>query len=421
MSQNSDVIIIGGGAVGLCCAYYLWKKGCTVTVIDRGNPELASSSRNAGLIVPSHFIPLASPGVIKKGIKWMFSPESPFYIRPRLSANLASWLLKFRNACSEKKASHSMIVLRDLTATSKELYEEMVKVEDMEFGFESRGLIMLHKTKEGEQENLRMTDMASDINVEAQFLGAEEIQQLEPKLKLNTSGGVFFPQDSHLEPLKFLMEMKSCLRKNGVVFEEGLEVTKLTSFNGKISGVQANSKSFSAEEIVLAAGAWSQKLLSDINLRILLEPAKGYSITFNNLAEKPRIPFLLTEAKVAVTPIGERLRFAGTLELAGLDSTINQRRVMAILKAVPGYFADMDISKLTSENGKIWAGFRPCTPDGLPYIGRFSTINNLTIATGHAMLGMTLAPVTGKLISELIIENRPSFDLQPLNPERFNN
>jgi D-amino-acid dehydrogenase len=421
MEKRVDVIIIGGGAIGLCCAYFLHKKGRSVTIVDRGNPELASSSKNAGLIVPSHFIPLAAPGVIRKGIKWMFSPESPFYIKPRLSSDLNSWLLKFRNACSEKQMRHSMIILRDLTATSKNLYAEITKLENMDFGFEGKGLIMLHNTREGEEENLKMAELASEIDIEAQWVGIDEIQQLEPKLKIKASGGIYFPQDAHLDPFKFLVEMKSFLQKNGVVFEDGLEVTKLTSTNGRITQLQTSSKIFTAGEIVIAGGAWSPQLLQNINLRILLEPAKGYSITFDNLVKRPQIPFLLTEAKVAVTPIGDSLRFAGTLELAGLDSTINQRRVDAILKAVPRYFSSIDVAELQSEKGNVWAGFRPCSPDGLPYIGRFNAIKNLTIATGHAMLGMTLAPVTGKLISEVIVENLSSFDLNPLNPERFFN
>lgn len=417
MNNHTQVIIIGGGVIGICTAYYLWKEGVSVTVIEKEDVGSGCSFGNAGYVSPSHFIPLASPGIIAKGLRWMLNPVSPFYIKPRLSADLISWVWKFRGAASPVRASRAMPVLANMNLASAGLYKELANVNGLDFGFKNNGLFMLYNTDKGEKEELETASKAKRIGIEARPLSREEINKLDPGIRTHARGGVYYPQDCHMEPARFVQGLGKYIEQNGVKILSSTTVLGFEKSNGRITAVRTSGGDVSAEEIVLAGGSWSPGIVQDLHIKLPVQPAKGYSVTIEKPPRKMSIPAILAEAKVAITPMGEKLRFAGTLELAGHDLSINTRRVHAILNAVPRYLSDINPADYMSI--QPWAGLRPCSPDGLPFIGRFTEFSNLIAATGHAMLGLSLGPITGKLVSEVITRKPPTINLDLLQPDRF--
>ena len=417
MKTETDVLVIGGGAIGVCSAYYLSKQGRAVAIVEKGDIGSGSSYGNAGLIVPSHSTPLAEPGMISKGIKWMFNPESPFYIKPHFSCDLISWLWKFWRACSKRQMNRSIPVIRDLSLASLRLFDELAAIEGLEFGYETRGVLAAFNTEKGLEGGVKEARLMQKNGLEASILNADEIQELEPGIRTTAIGGVYYPQDAHLVPHRYVRELARHIAHQGAEIHTFTEVLSFETSGRKITTVKTTRGDFSAEEIVLAGGSWSSGIARDLKIKLPIQPAKGYSVTFKRPPGCPRIPFVLAEAKVALTPLGDALRFAGTLELAGLDLSINMRRVQAILKAVPGYLPDIHPENL--ELIEIWRGLRPCTPDGLPFLGRPMAYDNLILAAGHAMIGISLSPITGKLVSQLAANEKPLIDLAALNVERF--
>jgi D-amino-acid dehydrogenase len=416
--NSYDVIIIGGGIIGVCSAYYLWREGYQVAILEKGALGSGSSFGNAGLIVPSHFIPLAAPGVIGQGLRWMFNPESPFYIKPRFDLTLFDWLWKFRAACTETHVNRSIPLLRDMHLASLALFEDLAALAELDFGFEQRGLLMLYNKEAGKNECLELVEIAHQINLEAKMLNFDQVQAKLPGLDGPARGGAYFPQDAQLNPANFVSQLGQYLARNGVQILTQTEVQNIEIAEAKTIAVRTPRGEFTAGEIVLAGGAWSPNIVRSLPLKLPIQAAKGYSFTVPQLAGKLEVPLLLTEAKIAVTPLQEGIRFAGTLELVGIDLSINRRRVQAIRRAIPEYLGNLALPPL--EQVETWAGLRPCSPDGLPIIGRTPRFHNLTIAAGHAMVGVSLAPITGKLIAEIISNQSPSFDLSLLTVARFN-
>ena len=415
--MNNNVIVVGGGVIGICTAYYLMKEGVSVTVIEKEEVGSGCSFGNAGYVSPSHFIPLASPGIIAKGLRWMLNPVSPFYIKPRLDVDLISWLLKFRDAANPARASRAMPVLAAMNLASAGLFKELATAEGLDFSFKNNGLFMLYNTDKGEKEELETASKAKQVGIEARPVTREEINELDPCIRTHARGGVYYPQDCHMEPARFVQGLGRYVERNGVKILSSTTVLGFEKSDGRITVVRTSGGDLAAGEIVLAGGSWSPGIVRDLHIKLPVQPAKGYSVTIENPPRKMSVPVMLTEAKVAITPMGEKLRFAGTLELAGHDLSINTRRVHAILNAVPRYLADINPSDFMSI--EPWAGLRPCSPDGLPFVGRFQAFNNLIAATGHAMLGLSLAPITGKLVSEIITRKSPTIGLDLLQPDRF--
>jgi D-amino-acid dehydrogenase len=416
-TSRKRVIIVGGGVIGLCAAHYLRGDGAAVTVLEKGEVGSGSSSQNAGLVPPSHFIPLASPGVISQGLKWMLDPDSPFYIKPRLDPDLIRWIWKFRAASTDRQMRIAMPLLLQLARLSFSLYQDLAKLKDCEFGFQKRGLLMVFNSERGRHHCMEEAHYAHALDLEARVLDPRELAILEPDIRIQARGAVYYPGDAHLSPGRFVEALTHTLLSQGVVVKPSTQVLGFTTSSGRVSGVRTTSGTLEADDIVIAGGAWSPGLMRTVGIRLLLQAGKGYSITLRNPARKPSIPLILTEARVAVTPMAEGLRFAGTMELAGVNLSVNKRRVEAIAKAVPRYLPDFKAANIDTTNP--WSGLRPCTPDGLPYIGRFSSCENLIAATGHAMIGISLAPVTGKLVSDIVAERTPSVDLTLMHPDRF--
>ncbi len=417
MNNRPDVLIIGGGAIGLCAAYYLLRDGASVTVVDKGEMGHGSSLHNAGYICPSHFVPLAAPGVFGQAVKWMFNPRSPFYVRPRLNRELISWAWNFRKSSNERTMRRAMPVLRDLLLDGSRLMDELSHGEGMDFQFSRQGLVMLFATESGRRAALHEAALAGEMEMKAQVLDRDGLQGMDPGIDFRAEGGVFYPGDAHLVPATLMDNLSACLERSGGTLLRHCSVERLAVSGGVVTSVSTSAGELHAGEYILAGGAWSPAIARSAGLRLLMQPGKGYSVTVLHPAVKPVHPYILVERRVAVTPFQESLRFAGTMEMSGMDTSINAPRVQAIVESVPLYFRNVVASG--AGDRALWAGLRPVSPDGMPYIGRFRKFPNLIAATGHAMLGISLATVTGKLVAEIVKGQRPSHDMTLLSPDRF--
>ncbi|MGB5378785.1 NAD(P)/FAD-dependent oxidoreductase [Muriicola sp.] len=414
--MGKQVLIIGGGIVGLSCAYFLHKEGHQITVIDKSAMDAGASYVNAGYLTPSHIIPLASPGMMAKGLKWMFNSSSPFYMKPRLDADFIRWAWAFNRSSTKANVERAIPLIKDINLLSKELYEAMHDSGEMgDFQLEKKGLLMLYKTqKEGNHEK-EVARRAADEGLEVTELSRAELDLLQPNLSEDIDGAVHYQCDAHTSPNEIMAQLKTYLQRVGVTIRTQEEVQNFEFEGGKISKVNTNKGTYSPDEIVLASGSWTSGLAKALGMRLLIEPGKGYRINVTRPLGVT-LPAILMEAKVAVTPMRHFTRFAGTMELSGINHRIRQERVAAIAKAAQNYYNNIEISASEMEEAKC--GLRPVTPDGLPYIGRSSHLKNLTIATGHAMMGWSLGPATGKLVSE-IISNKPlSMSIEGFHPER---
>ena len=417
MAAKKGIIVIGGGAIGLCVAHFLNGAGHDVTVLDQAAVGSGSSLHNAGLVCPSHFIPLAAPGMVTTALRWMVNPESPLYVKPRWDAGLARWLFLFARSCTSAHVARSMPLLRDMSVASLALFEEMAGTPGMDFGFRKNGLVMMFRTKHGEHAALSAAAQASAIGVEARVLDRGGLSELDPGVEFRASGGVYYPNDAHCTPALFIERLHAALAGRGVRFLTATAARSFRQRSERITAVVTDGGELPADEFVLAGGAWSPRIVRGLNLRIPMQAGKGYSVTVRGAAISPRQPYILDEARIAVTPMGDLLRFAGTMEIAGVTTDITMRRVTAIVRALPAYFGGLDTVRL--EEADVWAGLRPVSPDGLPFIGRFRRCENLIAATGNAMLGISLAPVTGKLVAGIVYGTMPSIDLHLLRADRF--
>jgi D-amino-acid dehydrogenase len=418
MASSKHVLIIGGGVIGLCTAYYLARRGHRVTMVDRESPEhWGCSYGNAGMIAPSHFVPLAAPGMVALGLKWMWNPESPFYIKPRLQWDLLSWGWKFYRAANARRGAQAAPVLRDLSLASRACFEDLVELPDNNFGLVKKGLLALCKTEHAFEEEAKAAEQARALGLPAEVLDARQTAKLDPNVRMDICGSVYFPLDCHLTPQRFMAGLQQQLIKLGVQISWNTEATGFTRHTSRITSAQTSQGDLSADEFVICGGSWSPILARQLQLRLPMQAGKGYSLTLPKPRQLPTLCAIFTEARVAATPMGSSLRFGGTMEIAGLNEEINPVRVQGIIKSVPRYYPDFSAEDF--KDVQPWSGLRPVSPDGLPYVGRVRRYTNLSIATGHAMLGLSLGPVTGKLMAEILSKERPSIDTTLLDPQRY--
>ncbi|MDB5124987.1 MAG: dadA [Mucilaginibacter sp.] len=413
----SKAIIIGGGVIGLFTAYYLNKSGWEVDVLEQGDLSDNCSFGNAGMITPSHFVPLASPGMVEQGIRWMFNSKSPFYVKPSLNRELIGWGLKFVKSATKKHAERSAGGLRDISLYSKELYHAFEKDTAIDFGLADKGILLLFKTPKVEEEERHLVEKATNLGLDAQYLTAEECRKLQPNIELDILGAVHYHCDAHMYPNKLMAGLVQYLEANGVCIHRHTGVTKINHDSGKVTSVSTKDKDFTGDAFVVAGGAWSPAIARLAGLNVPLMPGKGYSFMVHNPVKKMTIPSILCEARVAVTPMNGSIRFGGTMEVGKINNKVNMNRVKGIVESVPKYFPDFKLA--VPEQKAIWFGFRPCSPDGLPYIGLSDKYKNLAIATGHAMIGLSLAPATGKLIAEAFDGEKSSVDTGLFAPGRY--
>lgn len=413
------VTIVGAGIIGLCSAYYARQRGFEVWVLDR-NPEGSDScsTGNAGMIVPSHFVPLAAPGVVGMGVKMMFKPKAPFAFKfpPTLEQILWSWM--FMGKADSEHVAKCETILRDLNLESRKLYEAMA--EDLGIGYQlvKHGLLMLFKTEKALFAEKRLAKRANEIGVTASVHDLAGLQEIDPTVTMDVLGGVHFHDDCHLTPQEFLAALRKKLREMGVHFDLGTSgVAGLKSIQEKVEVTTVRGETFDSDFVVIANGVWSKALAKQLGIGMPMMAGKGYSMTLENPVETPTVCSLLMEARVAVTPMQNGVRFGGTMELGDPDDFVNMDKVKGIAESIPGYFPKFKDSDFDDQ--KIWYGFRPCSPDGLPYVGKMKDNPRIVMASGHSMMGLSLGPITGMLVSEILANEETSLPIGQLSPNRY--
>lgn len=415
--MSKRIVIVGGGIVGLNIANACLRRGHQVTVLQRDPSTHAGCSfGNAGMIVPSHFVPLAAPGMVALGLKWMWNSKSPFFIQPRLDWDLLAWSYRFWRSSTAAHVARCAPLLRDLHLASRSAYAWLAE-SGADFGLAQRGLLMLCKTQHGLDEEVAGAEKARALGVPAEELDPAQLAKLDPGATFDVAGAVYYPKDCHLVPERLMAHLAKTARESGADIREGVTVTGWRRENGRLVATQTSAGEIEAEEFVLSAGVWSDKMSRDLDLRIPMQAGKGYSVTNPHPVELPQICSILTEARVAVTPMDGKLRVGGTMEISGIHERVRPRRVQGILEALPKYYP-----KFTPEQFAgiaPWQGLRPCSPDGMPYLGRTNAATNLIVATGHAMMGVSLAPETGEIAARLVDHEPAGHDIAPLSPDRF--
>ena len=414
-----EVVIIGGGINGLSSAYFLQEAGHQVTIIDQTDITNNCSYGNAGYICPSHFVPLATPGIVQQGLKWMLNSKSPFYIQPRLSKSLIQWGWHFMRSATEAKVEAAAIPLRDYALFSQQLYTDWTKLPQFNFAYEHKGLLEIFQTAAVEEHAHHTVEKANQLGLTGtKMISKAELDAMEPAHPINAKGAIYFACDAHLYPQKMMHQLIADLKIKGVRFALKETVIDFEKKHNAISKVITNKAAYNADAVVLASGAWSRELAEKLNINIPLVGGRGYSITLEDSPYMMNHPSVLVEGRIALTPMdGNKMRFGGTMEITSTNTPPKLNRVKGIVEAVKKYFPTFDIPLPNIED--VWFGYRPCSADGLPYVGRTKKCTNLIMATGHAMVGMSLGAATGKIVAEIIQEQKPSIDIAIYNPERF--
>ena len=415
--ERREIVVVGGGPVGACAAQALAAAGAGVTLLERETevaPAVCGAHANCGLVNPSHCVPLASPGALGNGIRWLVDSDSPFYIAPRPSPSLARWLWMFRAASTPARVDAALPVVRALHVASAELHHELAQDGGESWQYHRNGIVQVYEQESNLEEALEELELLRRVGVHADVVPAAEARAQFPGMAAQLAGALSFPEDAHLDPAAFTRAMAARAERDGAEVRTATEVIALEPDPAGVRLV-TTAGDLAADQVVLAAGAWLPFLTAGLGLPLPIEPAKGYSVDVERPADFPEKALYLGDAWTVLTPLGDRLRLGSSLELAGWDMRIRRNRVRRLRVAgerVMGVPADGPVRQ-------IWRGPRPVTPDGLPIVGRVPRRERVIVAGGHCMLGLSLGPVTGRLVAELAGGRRPTQDLAPLAPTRF--
>lgn len=419
MAQQA--VVIGGGAVGVASAYYLHQTGWEVTVVDRGEIGRGCSYGNACLITPAHSHPLPGPGVFGQGIRWMFRRDSPLYVKPRLDPAFLHWAWRFRSFCTRDAAARGSHALQSLSRMSLELFEEFGHAPEPGFFYQRKGLLHVYLDGDAAAAARQEQQTLACEGFDARVLSQSETLELEPALSPIVRAGVLIAGEAHGHSYEFVQSLARRIAHRGARLLTGRAVSRIVTDRGRVRAVAIDGagtdsgEDLPADLVVLAAGAWTPALAASVGINVPVQPAKGYSCTVDAFPGAPAMPVFVPAKRVAITPIGDRLRFGGTLELAGFSDSLDATRYRAVIDAARLVLGD----RLQMKNEEAWFGYRPVTPDGLPVIARAPRVDGLIVAAGHAMLGFTQSPATGKLVAELANGQTPSIPLEPFRLDRF--
>ncbi len=410
------VVVVGGGVVGACSAYYLAKAGFGVTILDRAKFGAACSHANCGYVCPSHVLPLAVPGAIWSTLKTLFHRNSPLKVRPGVVLRNLGWFLGFARRCNRRDMLATGHSIQALLNSSRTLYDELLRVERIECEWETKGLLFVFQTPKHFEHYTHTDDLLRrEFAMPAKRFDSAELAALEPALKPGMAGGYLYQSDAHLRPDKLMSELRRVLLCLGVEIRENCEVTGFAKSGKTATAVRTNTGEVAADQIVIATGAWAPKLNAELGCRIPIQPGKGYSLTMPRPAVCPTYPLIFEEHRVAVTPFASGYRLGSTMEFAGYDDRMNRSRLSILTNAAKHYLRDPLAEPVQEE----WFGWRPMTFDGLPVIDRSPAMSNVLIAAGHNMLGLSMATATGKLVSEILGAGTPHIDPARYGLKRF--
>ena len=406
--------MIGGGAVGLCAAEALSARGCEVTVRERDRCGAAASAGNAGWITPSLAAPIPGPGVIGESLRWLIDPSGPLWIRPALSGELAGWITRFVAHCRRPSYQRGMLALQRAAAQAGPAFDALA-ARGVEFERHPDPLVYpAFDPAELEQLGQMIDDLRAAGSPQwLERLSAREIRAVEPALGEDVLGGLVAHGEGRVRPEAFTAGVRRALDARGVTVLENIPVTSL-SRAGREWLVNSPTGSQAADAVVIAAGVASAQLLAGHGVRLPIAAAKGYSRTYAPHPSGPREALYLEGPKVAISVFDGGVRVSGTLELGARNLTLSHRRLAAIAaaaqEALPGW--------QMPAKPRDWAGMRSLSPDGLPYIGPVPGLDGLHVATGHATLGITLAPLTGELLGRMLLDGADHELLSAFDPAR---
>jgi D-amino-acid dehydrogenase len=413
-SPKSEILILGGGVIGLSCALFLLRAGRGVTVLDKGVVGHGSSRGNCGTITPSH-LPLHAPGTVAKALKWMLKRDAPFYVKPTLDPELLGWMLNFARRCNPQDFHHTARVKSELLLRSRERLGALIRDEQLDCEFADSGTLYVWREAQALAAAHRDYLLLRELGVPVELLDGAALRAKEPALKDGMAGGHWHSGDARLRPDRYVAELARAVRAAGGSIVEQSAVQGFRSEGGRINAVGTAQGEIGADEVLLALGAWSPQIGRQLGLRLPIQPGKGYSITYALPRQAPRIPLVLQERSVCVTAWGSGYRLGSTMEFSGYDSTLNPRRLQALKRGAAEYLEEPEGPRIEEQ----WYGWRPMTYDDLPIIGRAPGFSNLTLATGHGMLGVSLSAITAQIVTELLTGQAPSLDPLPCSPLRF--
>jgi D-amino-acid dehydrogenase len=414
-SMHSDVLVVGGGVIGLACAYYLARSGQSVRIIEQDQMGAGASHGNCGLIFISDLPPLCSPGAIHSELLRTLKGESPLYIKPRPDLPLAFWLLRFAANCNARHLERAIRARDAILRVSGELFTDLFADEPLDCDFENRGVLMAFTHPKTMADYEKTNRLLEPFDLAAVFHDHRSVHRLEPALSDRVCGGWHHRKDSHLRPEALMKNWVRVARDRGINIQEGCRLERFETRKGAATAAITSTGRLTADHFVLAAGAWTQTIGRQLGLRIPVQPGKGYSITTDRPAICPTLPCYFYERNVVATPWASGYRLGGTMEFSGFNHELDQRR-LEHLETSAGIYLRTPTGKRVSER---WTGLRPMCTDDLPIIDRIPGLNNLYVATGHGMLGLTTATGTGRLIADMVLGRRPAFDPEPFSIRRF--
>ena len=413
---DTQVAIVGAGIIGLSCAYYLAQAGYNVTVIDQGKVGAACSFGNCGYVCPSHVLPLTEPGVVSQGLKSLLQPRSAFRLKLQLRPSFYSWLWQFARRCNHKQMMTSASHLLSILDLSRNEYNHLFQDQSLQAQWKESGLLYVLQTQKGVDEFSETDKLLSDnFATKAEFIDSSVLSSFEPALRSDLAGAFYYPNDASLKPDQFSSALAMSLAQRGVQFIENCQLDKVHKSKGRIESIETSCGAVRAQQFIFATGAWSRSLEQELGCKVPVEPAKGYSVTVKSPIDGPQKPILFPEHRVGITPFEDSLRLGSMMEFVGFDSNIPKHRIKQLFESAKPYL----INTLAEDYQHSWMGWRPMTWDSLPIIGYAPNLDNALLATGHNMLGMTLAPATGKLVAEIITGKNTSIDISAFSPNRF--
>lgn len=415
MTSADGVVVVGGGVIGAACAYYLRQTGRPVTLIDQGRFGSGCSHGNCGFVCPSHVLPLAAPGALREALQTLFARNSPLKIRWRPDPALWGWFWQFARNCNRRDMLAAGHAIQSLLVSSRSLYDALLRTTLTDVEWEAQGLLFVFRTQPA-MDHYAETDhlLRAEFNLAAMRYDGPALCELEPALKPGCAGGWHYATDGHLRPDKLMLAWRRTLEAQGVEIRESCELHDLIIEQRRVRRVVTSDGEIAADYVVIATGAWTPRLRRILRCRVAIQPGKGYSLTMPRPASCPRIPMIFEEHRVAVTPFASGYRIGSTMEFAGYDTSLNPDRLRLLREAATIYLREPSAEPILES----WYGWRPMTPDSLPYIGPVPGLENLLIAAGHGMLGVSMSPATGRLVAEIVSGQTPHVDPRPYAVDR---